>query len=315
MILPLSLAFSTKRPFVALRNVMASEKGLWLWSHFDRIPCALFGNEVRTRCTISILSRSPRAKGFSASTTSLLRWNVEQRERLFPGLTYSRLDTDISAGIPKVGSQVQADTLKALLNAKRPLGDELRRSIPFNGLAEAAPDFPQPCVYVGGTAYNWFPAWRDIPETTNVRGEPSLPARTAGFQFESEAQANMVFALLCSSLGYWWWAVASDGFNLKKWLLDRFPLSVSMIPDRARKRLAELGSRLRRELRKNYVYKENKGRIGNYFLPACGPQITAIDGFLGSVVPSLSREFFEDIHSFNTSFSRAEPGEEEGDDD
>jgi hypothetical protein len=27
------------------------EKGQWWWSHFDRIPSALFGNDVRTRCT------------------------------------------------------------------------------------------------------------------------------------------------------------------------------------------------------------------------------------------------------------------------
>jgi hypothetical protein len=36
-------------------------------------------------------------------------------------------------------------------------------------------------------------------------------------------------------MGYWWWAVASDAFNLKKWLMERFPVSVSMIHVEARK--------------------------------------------------------------------------------
>jgi uncharacterized protein YeaO (DUF488 family) len=42
-----------------------------------------------------------------------------------------------------------------------------------------------------------------------------------------------------------------------------------MIPAEARKPLAKLGENLRRELKRNYVYKDNKGRIGNFFLPAC----------------------------------------------
>jgi hypothetical protein len=166
---------------------------------------------------------------------------------------------------------------------------------------------------VGGTAYNWFPAWRDIPETTNVLGEPSLPARTAGYRFSTEEQADVVFALLCSSLGYWWWAVASDGFNLKKWLLDRFPVSQAMIPAGSRKQLARLGAQLRAELKRNYVYKDNKGRIGNYLLPACGDEVAAIDGFLGASVAILSTEFFEDIRAFNAGFSRAELAELAGD--
>ena len=315
MILPLSVAFSTKKPFVVLRNVLATEKGLWLWSHFDRIPSALFGNDVRTRCTVALLSRTQQAQKFEAATTALLRWNAEYRDCLFRTLHYSRLDLDISAGIPKVASQIQADVLKGLVRAKSPLALDLSRSVPFNELANAAPKFPQPCVYVGGTAYNWFPAWRDIPETTNMDGEPSLPARTAGFRFSHEEQANIVFALLCSSMGYWWWAVASDAFNLKKWLMERFPVSVAMIPAEAHKPLAKLGENLRRELKRNYVYKDNKGRIGNFFLPACEEEIVAIDTFLGTAVPTLSVEFFEDVRNFNASFSRADLGEEEEDDD
>lgn len=315
MILPLSLAFSTKKPYMILRNVLAAESGLWLWSHFDRIPSSLFGNEVRTRCTIALLSRMQTNRESEAATTALLRWNSEYRDSLFESLNYARLDLDISSGIPKVGSQIQSDVLKGLLEEKSPLARDLLRSVPFAELASAAPSFPQPCVYVGGTAYNWFPAWRDIPETTNMDGDPSLPARTSGFRFSNEEEANIVFALLCSSMGYWWWAVASDAFNLKKWLVERFPLSVSMIPLEARKPLAKLGEKLRRSLKRNYVYKDNKGRIGNFFLPACDEEVIAIDTFLGTLVPKLSVEFFEDVRRFNSSFSRIKLEETDGEED
>lgn len=315
MILPLSVAFSTKRPFAMLRKVMMGELGLWCLSHFDRIPSALFGNEVRTRCTIALLSRNPpQAQRFVAASTSLLRWSQEFRDHLLRTIRYATLDLDIELGIPKVATQVQSDALGQMLKQGASLGVDLSRSIPFSELAEAAPNFPKPCVFVGGTAYNWFPAWRDIPETTNMDGEPSLPARTAGFRFTNEESANIVFALLCSSLGYWWWAVASDGFNLKKWLLERFPVSIAMIPPGARKDLAQLGSALRHELKRNYVYKDNKGRIGNFFLPACEREVIAIDSFLATAVPGLSMEFFEDIRNFNACFSRAEVSDDESED-
>lgn len=185
------------------------------------------------------------------------------------------------------------------------MATELIKSIPFEQLARVAPNFPQPCVYIGGTAYNWFPVWRDIPVTTAVDGSASLPARTSGYRFDNEDDANIVFALLCSSLGYWWWAVASDGFNLKKWLLERFPVSVRLVPEAFRSDLAKLGEVLHIELRKNYVYKDNKGRIGNYFLPACAAEVLAIDDLLADAIPGLSREFFDSVREFNACFSRA----------
>jgi hypothetical protein len=306
MILPLSLSFSTKAPFVVLRKVLSKEPGLWHWLHFDRIPSALFGNEVRTRCTISLLSRSTHISSISTTTTPLMRWNAEYRDHLFRTMNLSKVDVDITAGIPKISSEIQARALKSLFEANTPLGLDLTRSISFETLASVAPDFPQPCLYVGGTAYNWFPAWRDIPSTTNLRGQPSLPARTAGFRFADEDSANIAFALLCSSLGYWWWAVASDGFNLKKWLLNRFPLSISSIPRTKRPELAKLGARLRTRLKQAYVYKDNKGQIGNYYLPACEKETASIDVLLASAIPSLSEEFFSDISNFNGCFSRAE---------
>jgi hypothetical protein len=185
------------------------------------------------------------------------------------------------------------------------LGVDLAHRVSYNVLAGFAPCFPRHCVFVGGTAYNWFPAWRDIPPTTTEDKRPSLPARTIGFRFRNDDDANLVFAILCSSIGYWWWAVASDGFNLKRWLLERFPLSIGGIASHGRRHLARLGDELRTELRKHYVYKDNKGRIGNWFLPGCDEQIKAIDAALANCT-GLNAAFFEDLREFNLSFSRAE---------
>lgn len=304
MIFPLSVSFSTKRPYSELRKILSKEGTLASWSHFDRIPSALFGNEVRTRCTIALFSRA-QSSFRKRNTTALQRWNFASRDALFATLKYVQFDVEILARVPKLGSQVQSRTLGKLMLRKLPLGMDLRDSIPFPALASAAPNFPQSAVFVGGTAYNWFPAWRDIPETTDADGYPSFPARTAGYRFASQEEANIVFALLCSSLGYWWWSVSSDGFNLKKWLLECFPVSPRMFSPEAKSIIEKLGAELRVELAKNYVFKDNRGRIGNYFLPGCSAQIVAIDDAIERSEIGIDQGFFADIRENNAIFSRS----------
>lgn len=309
MILPLSVAFSTQSPYKALREVVQDQPGLWWFSHYDRIPSALFGNDVRTRHTIGLHARKNGDDAdhcpAESSTTALQRWPTEARDYLFPRLRYARIDVDFSEGIPKLESDVQAQALERLLDHGKPLARDLKNSISAARIRGAAPDFPEQAVFVAGTAYNWFPAWREIPKTTDIDGNPSVPARTIGFQFDTDEEANRVFALLCSSLGYWWWAVASDGFNLKKWLVLRFPVSVEMISSDGLKELGRLGADLRSALREQYVYKDNRGRIGNFYLPGCPDEVAAIDDCLSRCVDGLSPDFFSDVRAFNATFSRA----------
>ncbi|MXO75735.1 site-specific DNA-methyltransferase (adenine-specific) [Altererythrobacter aerius] len=304
LILPLSVAFSTKRPFMSLRQIIARASGSWYWSHYDRIPSSLFGNDVRTRCSIG-LWHSQSADDRTFHTTSLMRWGFERREVLFDGLVYALFSGDIAQRIPKVANDAQAAGLAYLLSLNRPLGIQLGRSISATALASEAPRFPRNAVFVAGTAYNWFPAWRSIPPTTDERGRAGVPARTIGFQFESEDEANATFALLCSSLGYWWWAVASDGFNLKKWLIESFPLSANAIAPDYQSALAEIGAELKECLESNYVYKDNKGRKGNYFLPACSHVTERIDQLIDEALTGIDADFIQSVQEFNATFSQS----------
>jgi hypothetical protein len=125
----------------------------------------------------------------------------------------------------------------------------------------------------------------------------------------------VVFALLCSSLGYWWWAVASDGFNLKKWLIESFPLSAGAIPPEYRVTLSNMGAELKECLERNYVYKDNKGRKGNYFLPACANAVERIDGLIDRALPGIGAEFVQSVQEFNAKFSQSDNGDAEDDAD
>lgn len=304
LILPLSVAFSTKRPFTALRAKIAASMGDWHWSHFDRIPSCLFGNDVRTRCSIGIYRTNNGSPGRQFMTTSLKRWGVQERDHLFDLLTYAKFDGSITNRIPKLADDSQAKGLTYFEGLNRPLGLQLGRAVSANALIGLAPSFPQRSVFVAGTAYNWFPAWRSIPATTDERGRPSVPARAIGFSFENDGEADLVFALLCSSLGYWWWAVASDGFNLKKWLVETFPLAPSAIPAKYRTILTQLGGELKIALENNYVFKDNQGRKGNYYLPACESITRRIDDVINQALDGIDAGFIRSIQDFNASFSR-----------
>ncbi len=76
-----------------------------------------------------------------------------------------------------------------------------------------------------------------------------------------------------------------------------------------------MGEKLASELEEQYVYKDNRGRIGNYFLPACQATIDEIDVCLGKHVAALSPEFFLNIRDFNASFSTTQLEEENADDE
>jgi hypothetical protein len=306
LIVPLSITFSTKRPFKSLRSFMENSQGDWYVASFDRIPSAIFGNDVRTRCSVvTYEAHDPRPQHIW--TTSLTRWNASERSELFSRIRYFEVPGQIRDGIPKLGSKLQSDTLGVLRTAGERLSDSLGESISFSELERMAPNFPKASVYVGGVAYNWFPAWRDIPQTTTLDGRPSLPQRTAGFRFSSDREADLIFAILCSSLTYWYWAISSDGFNLKKWLIDSIPVSKASFTPTAQKQLASLGQRLRREIRKHYVYKENRGQIGNFNLLACRDLTRQIDTVMAEGCPDLSDAIFSDIHDFIQAFVRIAP--------
>jgi hypothetical protein len=110
-------AFSTKQPYIRLRQHVGYEVGDWWWSHFDRIPSALFGNEVRTRCTIAIFVRNRQVTEVIHHTTSLQRWETEDRVFLFPTIGFGAITIAIELGIPKVRNDIQGAGLGRLLEA------------------------------------------------------------------------------------------------------------------------------------------------------------------------------------------------------
>jgi len=79
-----------------------------------------------------------------------------------------------------------------------------------------------------------------------------------------------------------------------------------VLPASAKADLSRLGKELRLELRRHYVYKDNRGRIGNWYMPACWREIRAIDEALTRHVPALTADVMDDVRSFNARFSTSD---------
>lgn len=95
----------------------------------------------------------------------------------------------------------------------------------------------------------------------------------------------------------------------------RFTLSPNAFSAQQRSELGILGDDLRVELEMHYVYKDNRGRIGNWHLPSCAGHVRAIDDALTRMRPSLTSGMMADIRSFNASSSTsgvADNGVDEG---
>ena len=52
MVVPLSLAYSSREQMVAIRRAIMGSGGRWRFAFFDREPHALFGEEVKVRNAI-----------------------------------------------------------------------------------------------------------------------------------------------------------------------------------------------------------------------------------------------------------------------
>src|SRR5205814_1568182 len=101
LVLPLSVASSSRAEFAGLRRAIQEQPGRWTFSFFDRAPDGLFGDDVKTRNSIVVF----RAGGSSSlKTTGLLRWTSRTRRRFLETIEPVLIQADIAECIPKLGS-------------------------------------------------------------------------------------------------------------------------------------------------------------------------------------------------------------------
>src|SRR6266496_681727 len=104
IVVPLSIAYSSLPVIREVRGEVAAIGGTWEFAFFDRTPDSLFGDDVKTRAATAYLTRDSETKTL-VGTTSLLRWNSRDRQRLFESIRFVWLPHyGGDSVLPKLGS-------------------------------------------------------------------------------------------------------------------------------------------------------------------------------------------------------------------
>ena len=257
IVLPLSVVTSTRSPFPELRQHLASQPGWLDLLSFDRVPDALFGDDIKTRNAIVHLDKSAPA---DLTASPLYRWTSRTRATALPGVPVVSVAgiPDVPEVIPKIGTEWERELLLACSRNQRYLEhwQSSRRLLPLAAVTRSVGGEQSDVVALAPTAYNFLGVLRD-PFRAVTDGHNSQNGCSI-LQFGSERQASAAYALLSGRLAFWLWHVVGDGFHVTSVLHRRLP--VPWGDSDREERLADLGDRLWKVALQSPVISNNRGR-------------------------------------------------------
>lgn len=295
LVLPLSFACNVGLQFSTLRHLISESRGCWRFAFFDREPHALFGEDVKTRNTILLWSRSPSDKRPSLLTGPLRKWRGDSRAAMFKSVNFTAIHSEIRSGIPKLEGNYQA----AAFNILSLRGQKLQQVVAINrvNLAEA-PDSDDKTLFVGATAYNFINVFMR-PEKCVLDGERVLSEHQLHVvRCATRKSALAIFAILTSHLAYWWWHVHGDGFHVSRRFISDLPIGAEDLTEELVDVLSEDGLKLWNRIKARPIMSLNRGRVSLAYSPNGHNDIRRdIDQRLGKLT-GLTEAFINDLQQF-----------------
>ena len=261
MVVPLSLACSSRAQMTAVRRAIMGSGGRWRFAFFDREPHALFGEDVKTRNTIAFrYKRTDEAcRGTTIATGPLRKWTSRQRAQLFDSIDFTPLlSNSIATGIPKLAGNEAVEVFSQL--TRQPA--RLREMCAFVSSCrpeDVASGHRGNCVFVSGTAYNFLNTFRAHRGLPPLRA-PWSSSTVLALSFATEGEAARAFAILSSRVAYWLWHTTGDGFHVTRAFVMSLPLSDKLFSNIGRDSLTRLGARLWDEVQMEQTISVNGGR-------------------------------------------------------
>lgn len=274
MVVPLSIAFSTRREFTELRRFMRSDATIWRLAHFDRTPDSLFGDDVKTRNTVVFYTAAPTSPN-QIYTTDLMRWNSRARDDLFAGIEFCPVSSELLQDvIPKVEAGIAHEILLEMYKRRLPGIGGILATVQEGSCA------PDQTLRSANTAYNWLPfeLLVGLPEGAAAHNTSN---RYRYWRAESPDLSLMAFAVLQSRLAYWMWRVWGDGFHLTDQFVGALPIGPQSFNNDSKLTLAALAKELWSDMLNHGVESVNAGRRTQSFCPHYSEGILdSIDGIL-----------------------------------
>lgn len=275
MIVPLAIAYNTSLPFRKIRKYISEDNAEWNFAFFDRSPDSIFGDDVKTR--VAIIFRNSNNKDPQIRTTGLIRWNSQNRDKLFKNIGFHKAGTrEIEHYIFKSGHP-ESEKAYLILNAhKQTFVDKKHRS--------------GAVIYYYPTAYNWLSFFLEEPLRKSIEGE-TLQSNAKRLYVSDDK--DLVYALLCSTLTYWLWIGIGDIFHVSTTFVESLPYNTEVIQGEQREELIKLGKLLWKKVQDYSVYSNNAGIITlNYAYICCLDIIHRINCIICNVY-HLSDDFVE----------------------
>lgn len=256
MIVPLSLSFSGD--FDDLRQMLYRRyQGNW-FSHFARIPAALFAADVRVRNTIHL----GRVGGMAHKplTSRLHRWFEVARPHLFASLSYASFTpTSWNGRIPKLNTQGLIDAFEKRLGPSAPT---VESSLSRRATAHV--------LKFKKTAYNWLSFTHEEAPCFAANGKRVPQTKYGAIYFQSSEDRELAFLLLNGKIEFSFWVAIGDDFDVTKWMFGDLPVALAQLPAGERKQLLAIVPELKAAVEEAVQYKLNAGkRVGNYNLAKC----------------------------------------------
>ena len=261
MVVPLSLAYSSRAQIAAVRRAIMTSGGWWRFAFFDREPHGRFGEEVKIRNTIALRYKDDDETGAATEieTGPLRKWTSRQRSRLFETIDFTPWrGGSIAANIPKFSGDEAGDVFGRLLRHTAHLR-EMCASVSSCRPEETAGEVRHKCVFVAGTAYNFLNVFRPHRSLPRCRG-PWSASKVLALGFATEDAAARAFAILSSRVAYWLWHVTEDGFHVTRTFVLTLPFSDSLLSETQSAALARLGASLWDDVQQQQIVSVNGGR-------------------------------------------------------
>ncbi|WP_433600725.1 N-6 DNA methylase [Nocardia sp. CA-135953] len=257
IVLPLSVVSSTRSPFPELRVHMSEQPGWLELLSFDRVPDALFGDDIKTRNAMVHLDKSASP---NLTASPLYRWTSRTREKALRDIPVTSIAgiEGVPRVVPKIGRQWERELLVECAAHTHFLENwhTRRQQMPLTGLSHSVGEGQSDVLALAPTAYNFLGVMRD-PHRAVTDGHDSQNGFSI-LHFDSEQHAAAAYAMLSSRLAFWLWHVTGDGFHVTGAVHRRLP-----VPSRDAcrvERLADLGDRLWKTALEKPVVSSNRGR-------------------------------------------------------
>lgn len=259
-VVPASIVTSSVASIRRCRGSLGAAGGELEVLSYDRAPDGLFGDDVKTRCSVLFLDKT-RPAGIRIGPLRRIT-SSNRRSALVRGETVRVPAAEFQAALPpKLGSAAEWQQLQALRRTKSSLSD-LITSVSSRPPAGDGRDHLH--VLLAPTAYNWLNVIRRSADA-RAAGHDSLHPFLE-LRFADDIAADAGYAILSSRLALWLWRVFGDGFHVGQWLPRLVPAPPPGNADELQP-FAKLGNEIWAAVSRQPLLSQNRGRTTVAFPP------------------------------------------------